>query len=91
MPSLTITLVTNPRGCPKCVQCEQMVARLQERWPGRIDFRTVSSDSDEAAAFGLVMPPTLIVEDLVVAAGRASAESGLTALVASHLEPEEEQ
>ncbi len=81
-----IVLVTAPKECPKCIECEAIVARLEERYPGRIEFRKVNADAPEAADLGVVMPPMLIVGDLLVCAGRVPVESSLANLIELQLQ-----
>ena len=80
-----ITLVVALKECPKCRKCEAMIARLQERYPGRIEFKRVPADSPDAEQFGVVMPPMLLVEDFLLSAGSVPRESGLIALVAEQI------
>ena len=62
-----------------------MVARLQERYPGRIEFRQYPADAPEAEEFGVIMPPMMLLEDFIVTAGKVPIESGLTKLIAKQL------
>jgi hypothetical protein len=83
---LAITLISAPRPCPKCAQCRAMIARLQARHPGRLAFREIAADAPEAEDFGVVMPPMLILGDVILAAGRVPREDRLSALIADRLE-----
>ena len=78
-------MIVAPRKCKKCEACEAMIGRLEEQHPGRIEFRRVPADSPEASAFGVVMPPMLIVDDFIAGAGNVPREDGLAKIVARQL------
>ena len=82
---LVITLIATPRGCRKCAASEELVARLLERHPGRIEYHRITTEDEAAAQYGVVMPPMLIVGDLVVATGRVPREDLLERYVAQQL------
>lgn len=84
-PQVTITLVSALRECNKCNACEAMIRRLQERFPGRIVFHKVRADDPEAAEYGVLMPPMLILDGFLLSAGNVPIESGLVTLVAEQL------
>ena len=88
---VTLTLIEAPRGCRKCEACLAMIQRLQERWPGRVELKTIMADAPEAADYGLIMPPMLLLGDFIVATGKVPLESGLVKLVARELGEESPQ
>jgi hypothetical protein len=85
LPNLVITLIVAPSRCAKCEACKGLITRLQERFPDRLDCRELSTDDEAAAAFGVVLPPVLIVGDFVAALGNVPQEEALTRLVAGKL------
>lgn len=78
-------MVAAPRECPKCRKTEEVVRRLEAKHPGSIAFRKVSTDSPEAEQIGVVMPPMLLVDGILVSAGRVPDEAGLDRLIAVRL------
>lgn len=82
---MTITLINALHPCPKCAACREMVGRFQERFPGRIVFRQIEADSPQAADFGVIMPPMVLLEDFLVAAGKVPLEGGFEKLIARQL------
>lgn len=82
---LSIQLISSPTGCPKCAKCEVLVLRLMTAHPGRIDYAKVLSDSPDAEGFGVVMPPMLIVDGVILCAGRVPSEAKLAAFVDARL------
>ena len=82
---LDVILIVAPRKCPKCLQCEALVARLQKRFPGRLNCRQFSTEDAGAASFGVVLPPLLIIDDFVAALGYVPEEGPLVGLVEAKL------
>lgn len=80
-----VTLIGAPKKCAKCIACEELVARLQERFPGVIDFHQHTTDDAEAAEFGVVMPPLLVVGNLIVAMGAVPDEDKVAQLIEKQL------
>jgi len=81
-----IVLVVATRECNKCRACEAMVGRLLGKHPGELSFRKVRDDAPEADEFGVVMPPMLVVNGVLVTAGKIPDERGLGAMVERMLE-----
>ncbi|PIZ37493.1 MAG: hypothetical protein COY42_24110 [Armatimonadetes bacterium CG_4_10_14_0_8_um_filter_66_14] len=86
---VTITLITALHECPKCAKCEAMIGRLMEVHPGGIEFRKVPADAPEAADYGVVMPPMVIVDDFIACAGKVPLEGAFAKLVANQLAGEQ--
>ncbi len=82
---IPITLIVGLTECRKCRECEAMLGRLQERYPGQLVVCTVPADDPRAEQYGVVMPPMVIVDDFVVSAGRVPPESALERLLGSRL------
>ena len=79
--SLTVTLIIAPRKCEKCAKCQALIARLQERFPGRLDYHLHTSEDEAADQFGVVLPPLLMVGDFIVAMGSVPEEDKLAQLI----------
>jgi pyruvate/2-oxoglutarate dehydrogenase complex dihydrolipoamide acyltransferase (E2) component len=83
--TVKVTLIGAPKKCAKCEACEALVARLQERFPGRIDYHQHTTDDEEAGEFGVVMPPFLVVGNLIVAMGAVPEEGKVAQLIEKQL------
>jgi glutaredoxin len=79
-----IILVTAERECDKCRQAKETLARLKERFP-EVEVRQLQSEDLEAAPYGVVMSPTVIVDETIIASGRAPNAARLTSYVESIL------
>lgn len=86
MSQITIILIVTPAKCGKCYACEDLVKRLQGQFPDQIVYREFTSNDAEAEQFGVVLPPMLIVDDFLAAAGNVPDYDALAKLVAAKLE-----
>ena len=83
--TVTIILVSALKPCKKCQDCEAMIKRLQEQFPGQIEYRKIRADDPEAEDYGVVMPPMMILDDFLVSAGNVPIESGLKQIIEEQL------
>ena len=83
---LKITLVVTPKRCAKCLQCEGLVARLQEQFGARIEFVELLTTDAATQEFGVVLPPMLLVGDFLAAAGKVPLYDALARLVSTKLD-----
>ena len=82
---VTVSLIVAVKECPKCRKCEAMIGRLLQEFPDRIDYRKVRGDSPEAEEYGVIMPPMMVLDGVMLAAGRVPRESKIRQLVADRL------
>ncbi|MHB8997735.1 MAG: thioredoxin family protein [Armatimonadota bacterium] len=80
-----ITLIVTPKKCPKCHQCENLVARLLEEFPGQIEYVQLDTAAEEVQQFGMVLPPMLLIDDFIAAAGKVPIYEALVKLVTAKL------
>ena len=78
---LVLTLIVAPRKCAKCEKSRALLARMEERFAGRIDCHVCSTEDEAAAAFGVVLPPLLLVGEFVAAMGSVPDEDKLAQLI----------
>lgn len=83
---LTLTLIGAPRRCAKCEACEALLARLVERFPERLEVCKYTTDDPEADAYGVVMPPLVVLANFLVAMGSVPDEGRLAQLIQKKLE-----
>lgn len=80
-----ITLIVTPKKCPKCYQCEDLVARLLAQFPGQLEFTELDTSAEAVQQFGVVLPPMLLLDDFIVAAGNIPRYEALVKLVTAKL------
>ena len=71
--------------CPKCRACRELCAELAAEHPGQVEVEIVSCESPEAVRYGVVLPPTMIVDDFIVAAGSVPRRPAVVRLVEQSL------
>jgi hypothetical protein len=83
-----ITLIVTPKKCPKCFQCEDLVARLLEHFAGQLEFVELDTTAEEVQQFGVVLPPMLLIDDFIAAAGKVPIYDALVKLITAKLAKE---
>ncbi|MEI6501821.1 MAG: thioredoxin family protein [Armatimonadota bacterium] len=83
-----ITLIVTPKKCQKCLQCEDLVARLLEQFPGQLDYVELDTTAEEVQQFGVVLPPMLLLDDFIAAAGKVPIYDALARLITAKLPKE---
>lgn len=73
---MRIVLLTSARECAKCRQAKEIIQRVSERNPS-VETLLLRTDDPQAARYGVVLSPTVIVDDTIVASGRAPNERKL--------------
>jgi|LSQX01.2.fsa_nt_gb hypothetical protein len=84
-PLVKITLIVTPKKCQKCYQCEDLVARLIEAFPGQIEYVELDTTAEEVQQFGVILPPMLLIDDFIAAAGKVPIYEALVKLVTARL------
>ncbi len=77
---MRVLLVTAEAECAKCREAKAILARIAERIEG-VEVVSLKVSDPEAAAYGIVMSPTVIVDDTIIASGRAPNERRLAAFL----------
>ena len=77
---MRIALIVAPQECDKCRQAKAILQRVTERFP-EIEYAVLQTDDPAAAPYGVVMSPTVIVDDTIIASGRAPNEQKLSAFI----------
>ena len=71
--------------CSRCISAERTARRVAARFPGLVTVRKIAIDSPEAAEFGALMPPAVILGEEILSAGKGVSEVRLEAAVARRL------
>ena len=83
--SVCINIVVAPTKCRKCDACRAMAAEISARYPGQVAVNIILANSPEADEYGVVLPPTVIVGDFIVAAGSVPRASAFEAIIRGEL------
>lgn len=71
--------------CPKCRACRALAEELAAAHPGQVEVEVLSCEDPAAMRYGVVLPPTLIVDDFIVAAGSVPRRQAVARLVEQSL------
>ena len=82
---MRIVLLTGEKECTKCRETKALLRRVAERFPA-VEVEVLKSGAPEAADYGIVMVPTTILGNTIVASGRAPNEARLVAYLETHLQ-----
>jgi hypothetical protein len=71
--------------CSRCVYAERIVRKVAEKHPDQVSVSKIDVLSEEAAQYGLLLTPAVLVNDEVLASGQGVSENRLEKAIASHL------
>ena len=71
--------------CSRCIAAERTARRVARKHPYEVTVRKYDVTSDEAARLGVILSPTVLVNDELVAAGSGISEDRLDEIVQQHL------
>jgi len=72
--------------CGKCIKTKEMAERLAKEHTGKVELVEFSALSHEAEKYGVVLTPTTIVGEQVVATGSIPDEAKLEEIVRREME-----
>ena len=72
--------------CGKCIKTKEMVERLAKEHPGKVEVLEVPALSPEAGKYGVVLTPTTIVGEQIIATGSVPNEAKLEEIVRKEIE-----
>jgi len=77
---MKLVLVAAEKECTRCREARAVLARLAERFPD-LEIALLKVTDPEAAQYGIVMSPTVILDNTILASGRAPNEKKLIAFL----------
>lgn len=72
--------------CAKCKEAEKRAKTVAEKYPGKIEVTKFDALADEGDQYGIMLTPSVVVNDRVVAAGKVISEEELEKLIQKELE-----
>ena len=82
---VTIDIVVSPTKCKKCDECRAMAEDMAQRYPGQVQVNIIPANTPEADRYGVVLPPTVVVGDFIVAAGNVPRQKAFESIVKSEM------
>jgi disulfide oxidoreductase YuzD len=82
---VTITVFGTTPPCARCKRAEREAQAAAERFPGQVEVRKLDALGPEAEAYGMMVTPTIVIDDEIVATGKVLSADQLAQLVQSRL------
>jgi disulfide oxidoreductase YuzD len=82
---VTITVFGATPPCARCKRAEREAQAAAERFPGQVEVRKLDALGPEAEAYGMMVTPTIVIDDEIVATGKVLSADQLAQLVQSRL------
>jgi thiol-disulfide isomerase/thioredoxin len=74
---------------PPCLKCKEVVKRaskVAEKYPGQIELAKFDTISEEGRKYGIMLIPTVVVNDKIISIGKIISESDLEEAIKKELE-----
>jgi protein-disulfide isomerase len=74
---------------PPCVKCKEVTRRankVAEKYPGQVQVTKFSALSKEGDQYGIIITPTVVINDKVVSVGKVLSEEDLDKLIKKEME-----
>jgi len=63
--------------CAKCKEVEKRATKVAEKYPGQVEVAKFAAVSDEGRRYGIMLIPTIVINDKVIASGKVISEGEL--------------
>ena len=63
--------------CAKCKEVEKRAKKIAEKYPGKVEVVKFDALSEEGDKYGIMLTPTVVINDRVVATGKVLSEDDL--------------
>ncbi|MFC1979950.1 thioredoxin family protein [Chloroflexota bacterium] len=72
--------------CAKCKEVEKRARKVAEKYPGKIDVAKFDALADEGDKYGIMLTPTVVINDTVVSVGKVISEEELEKSIKKEME-----
>ena len=72
--------------CARCKELEKRANKVAEKYPGQIEVAKFAAMSEEGHKYGIMLTPTVVINDKVVASGKVISEGELEKAIKKELE-----
>ena len=72
--------------CAKCKEAERRAKNVATKYPGKVNVAKFDAFSEEADKYGIMLTPTMVINDKVVAVGKVISEEELDRSIKKELE-----
>ncbi len=74
---------------PPCARCKEVTKRavkVAEKYPGQIEVNKFDALSSEGDKYGIMMTPTIVINDKVVSVGKVPTEGDIEKMIQKEME-----
>jgi protein-disulfide isomerase len=74
---------------PPCVKCKEVTKRANKvaaKYPGQIEVTHLAALSPEGDKYGIILTPTVVINDKVASVGKVVSEDDLEKLIKKEME-----
>ncbi len=72
--------------CAKCREVTKRATKIAEKYPGEIGVTHLDALSDEGDKYGIMMTPTIVIDDKVVSIGKVPSEDDIEKMIKKAME-----
>ena len=72
--------------CAKCKEVEKRAIKVAEKYPGKVEVAKFGAMSEEGDKYGIILTPTVVINDTVVSVGKVISEDELEKFIKKELE-----
>ena len=84
--SLKVLVFGSTPPCAKCKEVEKRARKVAERFPGQVEVTKLDAYSEEGNKYGIMMIPTVVINEKVISVGKLISESDLEKSIKKELE-----
>jgi protein-disulfide isomerase len=72
--------------CAKCKEVTKRATKVADKYPGKVGVTHFDALSDEGDKYGIMMTPTIVINDKVVSVGKMPSEDDIEKMVQKEME-----
>jgi protein-disulfide isomerase len=72
--------------CAKCKEVTKRATKVSEKYPGEVGVTHFDALSDEGDKYGIMMTPTIVINDRVVSIGKVPSEDDIEKMIKKEME-----
>lgn len=83
---ITVKVFGTTPPCAKCKELTRRATKVAEKYPGQIEIIKLDALSPEGDRYGIMMTPTLVINDQVVSIGKLPSEADIEKMINERME-----
>ena len=72
--------------CAKCKEVTKRAKQVAEKYPGEIEVTHLDALSDDGDKYGILMTPTIVINDKVVSVGKVPGEADIEKMIMQEMD-----